>query len=209
MVHCRGAIIGQTDLTTLEQHFKECGTINDVYTVSVSAPKEAIKERLRPPRPGVHISPSFQELSTMTNKELSAVNGFMAWNEYGKIMFTKPVDLVEVDLSVIKICNDFVEVYDEETEVCYPAVGEKLNQPAQIELKINVPQHDLDERIDGLNENGGQHKSYSAGSWIFTVPHWTKWGAKKNKAVEESKQEQIVVEQTFEMIDTSVKAPTI
>lgn len=71
----------------------------------------------------------------MTELQLSSVQNFTAYNEFGSVKFIHPVDLRKLDLSkIIKIDLKKIEIYpsSEFSEDEKPEQGSELNKPAYL-----------------------------------------------------------------------------
>lgn len=80
---------------------------------------------------GYFTQPPYSDICRMTEEELSQVESFTIWNDWGKVQFLGKTDLRGLNLDqLISIEKSKVEIYPEDTEK--PAVGQGLNKSATI-----------------------------------------------------------------------------
>lgn len=84
--------------------------------------------------PEYYMIPSLEELSKMSNEDLSHVEELTVGKKgMGEILWLEPVDVRGLDIDqVVQIKNREVSVYPQDEDV--PPVGEGLNKPARVKL---------------------------------------------------------------------------
>ena len=205
-------------MTTLVKKFKvqesSNQSFNDLQSQFVQKAPSAAQMPKRP-LPQYFTEPSYETLCEMSLEQLRAVPSFSIFNEFGRIKFHVPkgqkgLDLTEVDLKVFKIERGEVEGYTDLADgVEKPEIGTKLNVKSTIVLNEMKPEanqtpqekeHELRSDLQAcLEENGdlehgsAEHISYdyTTWQWEFSVPHYSRWGAKRNVRQAQLQQSQI------------------
>lgn len=142
---------------------------------------------------GYTITPSLPILSSMSEADLAAVQGFRVERAgYGSIAWDGAVDIRGIDLdSVICIEHKEVAVYDnEEAAATKPSVGSKLNRPAVVTIcdifpKTGGASASVEDKKQFAKKLEKTTKKMSAdllsydgedGLWTFRVHHFSRYG---------------------------------
>ena len=90
--------------------------------------------------------PNYEKLCRMTEQQLSEIENFKIFNEFGSICFLGKTNVTNLDIDkIIQIKNKQIEVYPEEffEEDEKPEVGDELNKRAVLTLNQLRPQKDV------------------------------------------------------------------
>ncbi|XP_009989585.1 PREDICTED: nuclear pore complex protein Nup98-Nup96 [Tauraco erythrolophus] len=156
-------------------------------------------------RAGYYTIPSMEELARLTgDRNECVVTGFTIGRRgYGSIYFEGEVDLTNLNLDdIVHIRRKEVIVYPDDERK--PPVGEGLNRRAEVTLDgvwptdktsrclIKSPERLAEMNYEGRLESvsrkqGARFKEYrpETGSWVFKVPHFSKYGLQDSDSEEE------------------------
>jgi len=138
---------------------------------------------------GYTVTPSLQELATMSEADLASVNGFAVSRDgYGMVAWEGAVDVRGANLDrIVRICEEGdISVYaQDEEEGIKPDEGSKLNRPAQISFYGlfhkkggDATEQELEDFVRRLTrkakKGGAQFVSYDkrTGTWVIRAPHF-------------------------------------
>jgi len=141
---------------------------------------------------GYQVTPSLEELGTMSEADLASVQNFsVARPGYGKVEWKGAVDVRDADLDrIVIIENKDISVYEkDEAEGVKPDEGAKLNRPAKLTF-YNVahkkgPQATEEEKeafakkLEKVTKKmGAEFISYdkSLAEWCIVVSHFSRYG---------------------------------
>lgn len=129
---------------------------------------------------GYKTKPTMVELARMSIDELKRVKNFTIENEHGKIVFEGETNVLNLDIDkIVKINRGEATLYDDESEILKPKVGEGLNKPATFFLKNCKPKKETPaelfiERLKKLSENNGSEFiswDLQSNEWVFRIKH--------------------------------------
>jgi nuclear pore complex protein Nup98-Nup96 len=112
----------------------------------------------------------------MTSEELTRVNGFKIYNEFGCVYFPGETDLTDLNLDdIVNIERHNIEIYNDNIKA--PQYGQKLNRKATLTIYGCKPKYDhetesLVSTLKNMNESSGnEFVAYeeSSGNWVFNV----------------------------------------
>jgi len=133
------------------------------------------------------ITPNLNELSNMTEKELTSVENFTVENRFGKVVFTGYTNVLGLNVDeIVQIQQNQIVVYPSEGSIELPEPGNGLNKPAIITLykcfpkdSNRIDKRTLNKRMNKKLEKvaksqQAKHIKYDdkTGAWTFSVSHF-------------------------------------
>ena len=142
------------------------------------SPKQSHPPKLE--RVEYHTNPTMSQLCSMSDDQLSQVNGFSIIRDgYGRVDFCDQVTLTGLDLDqLVNITQGEVQIYDDNKS---PPLGTGLNHPAIVTLYNCLPKREgsslaryktkIEKQTVAM---GAELISYDMieGNWVFKVSHW-------------------------------------
>ena len=153
--------------------------------------RKAERPRLAPFIPvltkmGYFTEPEYHLICKMNERQLSSLDKFAIYNDYGRIEFIGLSDISYINLDkIVRISQREIEVYPDDQNDDFnqkPKVGEKINRPAylyyfNVDMKGKEYETFVQRTIKQCESNGSQFIDFHEDSKTLKVkvPHFTKY----------------------------------